>query len=368
MWNRCRRHWKCIAWAVGAVAASLLLVGLSRGDTGFAQWYATHLFPVFPNTIGRILSPIPFSVYEFALYALVLAVPVCAAVIGWGLLLRRPWGKRVCFAVCRVVFCAAPAVLLMLTLTCSVNYGRTPFGEEAGYLMQDSSADELEALCEELAEQAREYAKQIPLNEAGGLSLAQTDLSAQTKAAMSALGQQYPSLAGYYPNPKPVAWSRGMSQLRLTGMFSPFTIEANYNQDIPDYEIPYTVCHELAHLKGYIREDEAGFIAYLACRESGDPVLGYSGALNALSYAMGALSRTGRMESYARIYQSLPQQAKIDYQTSNAYWQQFESKVAEVSNALNDSYLKANAQSDGVQSYGRMVDLLLAERRTRTVQ
>ena len=76
-------------------------------------------------------------------------------------------------------------------------------------------------------------------------------------------------------------------------MFSPFTIEANYNQDIPDYEIPYTVCHELAHLKGWIREDEAGFIAYLACRESQEPALQYSGTLNALSYAMSAFVQRG---------------------------------------------------------------------------
>ena len=33
------------------------------------------------------------------------------------------------------------------------------------------------------------------------------------------------------------------------------------------------------------------------------------------------------------------------------------------SNKINDTYLKANAQSDGVKSYGRMVDLLLAKYR-----
>ncbi len=174
---------------------------------------------------------------------------------------------------------------------------------------------------------------------------------------MKNLGKQYPSLSGYYPNPKPVTFSWGMSHLRLTGMFSPFTVEANYNRDIPDYEIPYTVCHELAHLKGWIREDEAGFIAYLACRESSDPALRYSGTLNALSYAMNALYSAGRQDSYWRIYESLPEQAKQDYRSSNAYWKQFETKVAEVSTALNDGYLKANAQSDGVQSYGFLIKI-----------
>ena len=252
----------------------------------------------------------------------------------------------------------------MLTLTCTINYGRTPFGEMAGYEVRDSSVAELEQLCEELAAQANEYASRIPQNGEGGLSLETVDIKGQARAAMTGLGKQYPSLSGYYPTPKGVAFSWGMSHLRLTGMFSPFTIEANYNRDIPDYEIPYTICHELAHLKGWIREDEAGFIAYLACRESQEPALQYSGTLNALSYAMNALYGAGRRESYVRIYDSLPEQAKRDYRASNRYWKQFETKVAEVSTSLNDHYLKANAQSDGVQSYGRMVDLLLAERRS----
>ena len=34
---------------------------------------------------------------------------------------------------------------------------------------------------------------------------------------------------------------------------------------------------------------------------------------------------------------------------------------AEIHNKVNDAYLKANNQTDGVQSYGRMVDLLIAE-------
>ena len=32
---------------------------------------------------------------------------------------------------------------------------------------------------------------------------------------------------------------------------------------MPFYNIPHTICHELSHLKGYMREDEANFIGYL---------------------------------------------------------------------------------------------------------
>jgi len=34
--------------------------------------------------------------------------------------------------------------------------------------------------------------------------------------------------------------------------------------------------------------------------------------------------------------------------------------VADASTQMNDRYLKAHSQEDGVRSYGRMVDLMLA--------
>ena len=37
----------------------------------------------------------------------------------------------------------------------------------------------------------------------------------------------------------------------------------------------------------------------------------------------------------------------------------YDGAVAEVSNKVNDTYLKANGQEDGVESYDRMVDLIV---------
>ncbi|MFQ8979614.1 MAG: DUF3810 family protein [Waltera sp.] len=42
-------------------------------------------------------------------------------------------------------------------------------------------------------------------------------------------------------------------------------------------EKPATMCHELAHIRGYIYEDEANFIAFLACVESDDSTFQYAG-------------------------------------------------------------------------------------------
>ena len=66
------------------------------------------------------------------------------------------------------------------------------------------------------------------------------------------------------------------------------------------------------------------------------------------------------MESFYELHSQLCGQAVQDLQENNEYWDQYEGKVAEVSNQVNDTYLKLNDQKDGVQSYGRVVDLMLA--------
>lgn len=68
---------------------------------------------------------------------------------------------------------------------------------------------------------------------------------------------------------------------------------------------------------------------------------------------------------YREIRGQLCQQANRELSLHNAFWEQYEGPVAEASDKMNDTYLKANAQEDGTKSYGRMVDLLLALRRTQ---
>ena len=60
---------------------------------------------------------------------------------------------------------------------------------------------------------------------------------------------------------------------------------------------------------------------------------------------------------------NLCEEAQRDFDANNAYWEQFEGQVAEIADNINDTYLKAQNQTDGVQSYGRVVDLLLAKYR-----
>ena len=179
---------------------------------------------------------------------------------------------------------------------------------------------------------------------------------------MQAAGEQFSCLGGFYPKPKEVLVSQILSVQQLCGVYSPFTVEANYNGDMPDYNVPHTLCHELSHLKGFMREDEANFIGYLACISSENEAFRYSGYLTGWVYAGNALARVD-MRCYIELTNQLCEEARQDLDENSDFWNRYESKVSEAATRMNDTYLKMNSQADGVKSYGRMVDLMLSYRR-----
>ena len=63
-----------------------------------------------------------------------------------------------------------------------------------------------------------------------------------------------------------------------------------------------------------------------------------------------------------------PRKAKIGIYTMGlqCYWAQFEGPVAQAASTMNDTYLKANGQQDGVKSYGKVTDLLLSYYKQQT--
>ena len=121
--------------------------------------------------------------------------------------------------------------------------------------------------------------------------------------------------------------------------------------------------HEQSHLRGFMNEAEANFIAYLACENSDSDYFRYSGNCLALLYSMNALY-SADYERWYELRLQYPDYIDADMRAQNAYIDSHDTKVAEVSDAVNDTYLKLNDQQDGVRSYGKMVDLLLAYRRS----
>jgi len=357
-----RKRIRCSAIYCSATLflAALLLV-TARADGVFAEWYALHIFPVFPHTLGRLFSLLPFSVLELLLLTLILGLILALLYCLTMIFSRRAraWLRRWLHMAPAVLFCALCSIVLLFTLSCGINYSRASIAAYVGIEAGHYSVDELYRLFQILNAQMAEVVTKIGTDSSGHFMLREPPRQ-PARAAMQELGRRYGGLAGYYPNPKPVFFSQAMSWLHITGIYSPFTMEANYNRDTPHSGIPFTTCHELAHLNGFMREDEANFIGYLACLNSDSADFRYSGAFLATIYVLNALHDVAPRQEYLELYGALPEQTRRDMQQNAAYWQRFAGPAAQLSQDVNDAYLKMNDQPEGVASYGRMVDLLLA--------
>lgn len=155
-------------------------------------------------------------------------------------------------------------------------------------------------------------------------------------------------------------FSKSLSSLGIEGIFSPFTMEVNYNNDMTPFLVPYTTCHELAHFKGYMKEEDAGFIAYRACRNSPSLVFQYSGLFHALTYTLKALSAEAPHAEFNEIYRDLPEPIRAQLNYVKEQRLQRASVFTSASKSVNNLYLKANAQA-GTKSYVRIVDLLISD-------
>ena len=262
--------------AAGAafLGASLLLLWAAREFPGFVDWYTVHIYPVWVGMFGRIFGVLPFSAAEIGLYLLAGAA---------ALYIIRNW-RRPADVGARALFWAG-ALFLSYSLNCGVNYSCRPFSADLPYGREERTEEELAELCAYLAEQANRLA------DWAGVSLTPGEYAAEGRAAMGKLGEEYPRLAGYYPQPKYLTFPWILSVQQLSGVYSPFTVEANYNNAMVSYNIPHTICHELSHLKGFMREDEANFIGFLACLESDSPAFAYSGYTMGWIYAGNALAK-----------------------------------------------------------------------------
>lgn len=361
------------AFALLFISVILMLVSLKVN--GFAQWYATHIYPLLVSVIGRISGFFSFSLCEIFIYILLiwLIYTLVQAIRKKSSLSKKnkedvslPYlnmetedsKKSYLISWVSGVLLGAGFLIFLYVICCGINYRRTSFSEESGIIPIEYSAEELKEICVQLTEELNELSDQVLRNEEGIMVLS-VDEGEQAISAMRSLGEEYESLSGYYPRPKKLIVSELLSYQGLSGIYLPFTVEANYNGDMIPYNMPFTACHELSHLRGFMQEDEANFIAFLACIHDENIDFQYSGYMLGWTYCMNALYRMDD-ESWQEVRGLLDKTIEKDLLANNEFWDHYEGVVSEVSNQMNDLYLKANGESEGVQSYSRIVELIVA--------
>lgn len=355
------RRWRGVFWGLCAVlAAQLLSLLAARSPAWVERLYSRLFYPPIGLLLSRFTSIVPFSLAEVTVVGSAVAAIVGLAywvLNGW----RQPraWLRQVRWLLIIIFFAYSSFTFLW-----GLNYHRQPLALTLRLEVQPAATQELAALCSDLLSRTNELRQLMPEDGQQVMQLTGGKWRALGRAQLGyqELAKQLPQVSGRFGAPKGVWLSQWWSYTGTAGMYFPFTGEANVNMAMPDINIPVVACHEMAHQRGFAREDEANYLAYLACTRHPDIEFQYSGLVMALSQVMRALYRVDP-EAFAALRAEYDPGLIRDLQANQAYWQAFSGPVEQLSERMNDAYLKSNRQADGVQSYGRMVDLLLAERR-----
>ena len=349
-------------------AAALFLRAGARYAVGFADAYAGIFNRIWVMTLGRVSSIFPFSVVEFLIYGLVLLLLLWIIRLILAAVHRKREDGKEKFRRTAGLFIGRVLVLVTLIFFLfeaneDIYFYCTPFSAREGYGEGAYSTEDLAGCCEWLAREAGQYADLVE-RDADGIMVMSADADTRIREAMTDLGTFYGELSGWFPKAKPVFFSEIMSLTNMAGIYSAYTIEANYNRDMTEYNHAFCASHELSHLKGVMQENEANFVAYLCCMRSREADIHYSGLLSGWVYCGNELYKRDR-DRWAEIYGTLDDRCIADLNANNVFWAGYKGEIADAAESFNDAYLKGRGQENGTESYDRVVDLIVSYEKKR---
>lgn len=342
------------------------LAGLNPGAV--ERLYAGRIFPPLSRLISWPARLLPWSLGELILILVLAGLALSLAGLLRALVAGTPGLMMMLLR--RVGGLAALAGLLYASFVAlwGLNYQRPPIAATLSWPSETPTADELQGLCEELALEANQLREELPSD---GRGVLRVDWRMVLDRRNDGYEQLHGALAPVLPaalhlpsRPKIAIFSSLMSRSLTYGMYIPWTGEALLNGSTPPPALAFSVCHEMAHQHGVAREDEANFIGYLACQRHPDPLFRYSGARAALGEALAQL-RAARPDGWKAIRASLGPGVLADEAAESAWLHEHQGRFSQVQGRVYDGYLKSQGQLDGTRSYGRVVDLLIADRRLR---
>ena len=326
----------------GKAAALLMLLLFAFNIAGcfkpFCNFYKAHFYPVIADFWGRIFGIFPVAVGELLMYLgalmLLLALALSFLLLFW----RKKTGyRRFTVIYLNTVLLTVESVLLIYTLNWFIPF-RSDLLEVEGAVERSYTLEEIRNVRNEIVLRLNECAEAVERDGSGRVVYYDVDRSVFQE--MQNLQELYPLLGGYYPPMKAALCSDFLEWMDVGGYIYPYTTEVTYNVYVTDLYYPFLLAHESAHHKGFCQENEANFIAFLACTNSADPLVRYAGYNEIFYYIDEAyydtLFAAKDGETAAAEWEQQPQvSGKVDRDRRDA-WETSEQKYEAVSHPAQD--------------------------------
>jgi hypothetical protein len=313
------------------------------------QYFARGIYPRVQGTLTAWSNQTGVALFDF-LAAVGLLVIVVTGVRSIILAVQSRSPSPLLRAAGVVITIGAIAYLWFLGAW-GLNYGRQPLEAAVGYQPERVSAAGVRGLASRAVDEVNRW--HAPGHAAGFPAAHEMppSLVGAIHEIERRLGRPVPTTPS---RPKRTVLGPFLRAAGVDGMHAPFLLETILNPDLTPAERPAVLAHEWAHLAGYAPEDDASFVGLLAALRA-DPASRYSAWFALFHETASLLPRAeqqklvdrlgpGPQEDRAAIVRR--QQARVEV-VSRASWETY------------DRYLKAQGVPEGVQSYSRVVQLLL---------
>lgn len=324
----------------------------------FSDFFNRYPAAFLRASLSYITGVFPFSVAEsvLMLLPLILIFVIIKIIKVARLSLREMYKMTVSLFSILMIF------LSSFTLMFASGYRGNTLDKKLSLSRQNVSATELYQTSAYLHEKMVELVPELTFyaNKSSVMPYSVYEMNSLLQEAFKKTAKEYNFIPTFTSTVKPIILSEPMTYTHISGVYTFFTGESNINTNFPDYTLPYTAAHELAHQRGVAREDEANFVAFLVCINSDDPYIKYSGYMGVYEYVISALYKADK-----KLYnQALNECSDFFYGEMVAYNEFFDkyekNVVATVSGAVNNGFLQSQGQSSGSKSYGMVVDLAVA--------
>jgi len=239
------------------------------------------------------------------------------------------------------------------------NYYRLPL-EKTLQIDSTYSTKELIDLTQRLISKANETQLEIAKNDTLKVEFpfTKTELLNLVPAGYSELSKEFPHLAYHRKSLKRSLYSLPLTYMGFSGYLNPFTNEAQIDGLIPKFNYPATSSHEVAHQLGYAAENEANFIGSLAAMHHNNIYFKYSGYTFALSHCLNEIYVRDKKQ-FDTLVPTINKGIRKNYKEANEFWQSYENPLEPIFKVSYNSFLKANHQTKGIDSYNYVVALLV---------
>src|SRR6187549_1637819 len=346
------------AWSWILLIISVILIKIaSTQSLWIEENYSNGIYRYISKFQRSIFGWIPFSIGDL-FYAFLVLVIIFKTVQFIKYIFKKKVNRQYLLNGLKQVIFFFLFVYVFFYGLWGLNYNRKGISYQLNLEMKKYSVQETDTLTDLLQQRLNFYADTIDLKQRDSFNQKKILFERTTDAFLYA-DNIYPFL-GYDPQSlKPSLFSYLGNYFGFQGYYNPFSGEGQVNTTIPRFLEPFVSAHEAAHQIGYAKENEANFVAFIACRAYPNPTYRYSMYFDMYLYAVTELGR--KDSSMARSYfEKLHPQAKKDIQEFKDFLRRYRNQVEPVISWIYDGYLQANDQPEGKRSYNQVVAFLIA--------